>query len=357
MKHWLARLHAAIFSWRHWSTEEFLALVLVLFVFTTPAAAAMRFEQRSLYMQSARPGATTSYTISFRYMSPQDIGSVDMLFCKSPIPYEPCEVPAGLDLSGATLTNQTGETGYSIVSNTTGHIILGRTAAPITNPSSSYTFTGIVNPTDTAKAFSIRLKSLGSSNGSGPQVDFGSVRGQVTNSVVLETQVPPMLMFCVAGEVNDDCTETNENYFADMGDLSPTTTLTAQSQMSVGTNASGGFAITANGNPMSAGTSVIDGISSPAASRPGTNQFGINLVANNQPLVGLDPQGPFANAMASPGYGTPNYYKYVPGDTIAYSPNVSLMKKFTVSYIVNVSNSLRAGVYSTTINYIASGRF
>jgi hypothetical protein len=33
------------------------------------------------------------------------------------------------------------------------------------------------------------------------------------------------------------------------------------------------------------------------------------------------------------------------------------MKKFTVSYVVNSSDNLKAGVYTTTITYIASGRF
>ena len=33
------------------------------------------------------------------------------------------------------------------------------------------------------------------------------------------------------------------------------------------------------------------------------------------------------------------------------------MKKFTVSYILNASPDLRAGVYSTTVTFIASGRF
>jgi hypothetical protein len=142
-----------------------------------------------------------------------------------------------------------------------------------------------------------------------------------------------------------------------MGELAADSTLIAYSQMAVGTNATGGFAITANGSSMSAGTKVIDPISTPTPSQQGTNQFGINLVENNDPAVGSDPVGPFANAVASADYGIPNQYKYVSGDVVAYSPNVSLMKKFTVSYIVNSSPSLKAGVYTTTMTYIASGRF
>lgn len=334
-------------------------MVIAVFVIASPVVGATRFTERGLYMQSARAGVTTSYTVSFSYMTPQPVGSVDMLFCYNPIPYEACVTPTGLDVSGATLSNQTGETGFAISTHSTNHIVLTRPPTMISGPgsASSYTFTGITNPSDMSQAFSIRLRSHSSTDATGPQIDFGSVRGQVTNDIVIETQVPPMLIFCLAEVVADNCSDTNDNYYTDMGDLAPNATLTAQSQMAVGTNASSGFVITANGDPPAAGTNVINGLATPTQSRLGTNQFGINLVANNTPVVGSDPEGTWTNAIPSIGYDTPNYYKYVPGDEVAFSPNVSLMKKFTVSYVLNSSENLRPGVYTTTITFIASGRF
>jgi hypothetical protein len=216
---------------------------------------------------------------------------------------------------------------------------------------------GIKNPTDTSQAFSIRMKSLTSIDGTGPLVDFGSVRGQVQAGIEIQTQVPPMLIFCAAQHVDDNCAGTDETYYRDMGTLSPTDTLTAQSQMAVGTNASQGFVVTANGPPMAAGTSVINSPTLPTPSEPGTNQFGINLVENTVPQVGGDPEGTWANAVPSADYAQANKYKFVSGDVVAYSPNVSLMRKFTVSYILNSNKDLRAGVYTTTITLIASGRF
>lgn len=334
-------------------------MLLMVFVITMPAGATTRLQDRGLFMYSSAPGATTDYKVAFTYMTPESIGSVDMLFCNNPIPYEPCVTPTGLDVSHATLSDQTGETGFSILSQNTNHIILTRPSTMISGATapSTYTLSGIKNPTDTTQAFSIRLKTLDAENGTGPQVDFGSVRGQVTTGIELQTQVPPMLLFCAAQEVADNCTSTSDTYYSDMGRLSPKSTLTAQSQMAVGTNATGGFAITVTGDSLTAGTSVINPSATPTASQPGTNQFGINLVENTSPAVGEDPQGTWLNALPTSGYGTPNKYKFVSGDVIASSPNVSLMKKFTVSYIVNSAPSLRAGVYSTTITYIASGRF
>ncbi|MBH2007584.1 hypothetical protein I8H83_03205 [Candidatus Saccharibacteria bacterium] len=356
MQHKLFRFHVHIYPWMYPWLELF-ALVLALFVFVFPASADMRFQERSLYIRNNEPGVTTDYTVSFRYMSPQAVGSVDMLFCNDPIPYHPCVPPAGLDVSGAVLNDQLGETGFAISVRSPNHLVLSRLSAPITDAMSSYTFTNIRNPTATEPAFSIRLRSHTTTDASGPQVDFGSVRGQIQSGVILQTQVPPMLIFCLAEEVEYNCGETNDNYYTDMGDLSPQDTLLAQSQMAVGTNASGGFAITANGGPPAAGASVINGLTSPTESRPGTNQFGINLVQNASPAVGKNPEGEWANAVANADYSQPNRYKYVSGDVIAYSPNVSLMKKFTVSYILNSSPSLRPGIYTTSINYVASGRF
>jgi hypothetical protein len=281
-----------------------------------------------------------------------------MLFCIDPIPYMPCDPPAGLDVSQATLSSQTGETGFTIASQTTNHIVLTRNpSVPLTSGVSSYTLSGVVNPTDIGHSFAIRLASYESTDASGPLINGGAVTGQVTNAIVIQTQVPPMLIFCFSRAVEYNCTGTDDTYYTDMGTLSSTQTLTAESQMAVGTNATQGFVITANGGPPAAGTNVIPGTSVPAPSTKGTNQFGINLVANTAPIVGSDPEGTWANAIASPDYGVPNEYKYVPGDVVAYSPNVSLMKKFTVSYILNSSENLHPGVYSTTITFVASGRF
>lgn len=339
-------------------TEFFLLALLAMSLNgASPVLAEMRMQDRSLYMNSARAGDTTAYTVSMRFMSPQAVGSVDMLFCVDPIPYHACVTPAGLDVSDATLVSQVGESGFSILSKSENHIVLTRPSSMIQAAPSSYVFDNIVNPTDINQSFSIRLRSHGSTDGSGPQIDFGSIKGQVTRDITVQAQVPPMLIFCVAQQVQDNCTDTNRVNYTDMGQLSATSTLLAQSQMAVGTNASGGFSITANGGPLSAGTNIIGSPAVPTLSQQGINQFGLNLVANDMPTIGSDPEGLWANALASPDYSLPNHYKYVSGDVVAYSPNVSLMKKFTVSYILNSSEDLRAGVYTTTITYVASGRF
>jgi hypothetical protein len=285
------------------------------------------------------------------------IGSVDLLFCIDPIPHHECVPPPGLDVSNANLVSQTGETGFSISHKDPNHIVLARSPDAISTNGSSYQFNNIKNPSNTDISFSIRLRTHQSSDGTGVQVDYGSVKGQVTSGIGIETQVPPMLIFCVAEIVSDNCTSTNSNYYKDLGVLDSESTLTAQSQMAVGTNATGGFTIMVLGAPMSAGTNVIDSPTEPTPSTPGLDQFGINLVANDSPNIGINPEGEWANAVPTAEYSTPNMFKFEPGTILAYSPNVSLMKKFTVSYIVNSSDDLNPGVYTTTLTYVATGRF
>lgn len=352
-------LHPQVSYWRTIGPEIFIVLTLVLLMLVPQAgAAALRFQERSLYMNSTTPGAETFYKVSFRYMSALPVGSVDMLFCVDPIPYHACVPPEGLDVSQADLVTQTGEGDFSIRSKSSNRIVISRAAGTIpVNNESSYTFDNIINPTDTTQSFSVRLKSHSTFDASGPQIDFGSIKGQVLEGIMIETQVPPMLIFCLAETVEDNCTDTSDNYYRDMGQIDESNTVSAQSQMAVGTNASRGFAITAHAPPVSAGIHQIDSLTEPTESAPGKDQFGINLVENSQPLVGSNPEGVWANAIVAPGYDEPNKFKFVSGDVVAYSPNVSLMKKFTVSYIMNASPSLRAGVYSTTVTYIASGRF
>ncbi len=332
-------------------------LVGVFNLFTSDAEAAMRLQERSLYMNSSQVGATTFYKISFRYVSPDPVGSVELLFCQHPISYFPCDAPTGINVSGAILSDQVGETSFTITQRSSNRLVLSRTAGVPTDHKSTYTLENIINPTSFDDAFAVRLRTFSSTDATGPQVDFGSIRGAATEGVEIATQVPPMLIFCFAEEVEYNCVETNNVHYVDLGELRPDATLVAQSQMAVGTNASGGFAITAVAAPMSAGTKVIKSLDKPSVSRAGENQFGINLVANTDPQIGNAPEGSWTNAVVSDGYDQPNMFKLDSGDVVASSPNVSLMKKFTVSYVVNSSEVLKAGIYTTTVNFIASGRF
>jgi len=353
----LKRLSVGLLPHRLVMAQTVLLLLCSFVIFTAQASAVIRFTNRSLFIYDINPGATTKYTISLTYTTQTSIGSMDIKFCYDPIPYMPCVVPTGLDVSNATLSNQTGETGYTIQSQTANEIVLTRAPGVVGQTPSSYTFDNIVNPIDTANSFAARLSDYASTDASGPVVDVGSVVNQTTEPIVLETQVPPTLVFCVAQRVSVDCKLRIGGNVKNLGTLDATNALTTTSQMAVGTNASNGFAITANGPSMEAGTNVIDPLDVPTVSAPGNSQFGINLVQNTSPALGSDPDGDSTNAVVATGYDNPNEFMYHDGDLVAMAPNVSLVRRYTVTYIVNVPPNLRPGVYTTTITYICTGRF
>jgi hypothetical protein len=338
--------------------EVALSLIAVVVVTTMPTSAVIRFQHRSLMINSSLPGAVTTYTLSMQYVTQIPIGSVDMLFCIDPIPQDPCVPPPGLDVSQAVLSSQTGETGFNISQRTSNHLVLSRNpSVPVADTQSTYVFENIRNPNYTEHSYSIRLADFASTDATGTVVDLGSVVTQANDSIELETQVPPILVFCLAQGVSADCSSINGGNYTDFGNLDPNNTLATQSQMGIGTNASAGYVVTVNGASMASGTSIIPALAEPTPSKPRTNQFGINLVANDDPQVGKNPDGASLNAVAAPEYSQPNKYLFRDGDVIASAPNVSLIRRFTVSYIVNADPDLKAGVYTTTVTFICSGRF
>ncbi|HSD56003.1 MAG TPA: hypothetical protein VLA92_02520, partial [Candidatus Saccharimonadales bacterium] len=56
-------------------------------------------------------------------------------------------------------------------------------------------------------------------------------------------------------------------------------------------------------------------------------------------------------------YSIPNRYAFANGDTIATSPDVTDTRKFTVSYIANVTPSQPPGIYTATLTYICTPTF
>ena len=157
-------------------------------------------------------------------------------------------------------------------------------------------------------------------------------------------EYPPGLSFAV-----------NEN-FAPLGTLTTAGAATNETTFSVSTNAVDGYAVSVAGSTLtSISGSHINALSDPANSDPGTEQFGINLVANSTPSVGDDPDGGIGQAAS--GYSDINKFKYVSGSTVATASTYSKNTDFTISYLANISNQTVAGGYSTNITLIATAQF
>lgn len=113
---------------------------------------------------------------------------------------------------------------------------------------------------------------------------------------------------------------------------------------------SDGYTLQVVGAPPKYGNHTLSTPTTPTTSTPGTEQFGINATANTTPSVGADPtqvpSGQYSFGKVNDDYKIQNKFKYISGDTVARSDSESGRTDYTISMIVNVSNSTPAGHYT-----------
>ncbi|MBT9169470.1 MAG: hypothetical protein DDT19_02830 [Syntrophomonadaceae bacterium] len=142
-----------------------------------------------------------------------------------------------------------------------------------------------------------------------------------------------------------------------LGTLSPTAVRTGSHTILVGTNATSGVAVTYSGRTLTSGVHTITALSAGGTSTVGTEQFGINAVANTIPAVGAACSGTAPIAAAATGYATANNFRFVSGETIISSTGPINNTTCTISYIANITAVTEAGSYSTALTYVATATF
>lgn len=313
---------------------------------------------RNISVSSGQPGISTTHTYNFTFGSTSVVGSIVFRYCENtPVYGQTCDPPVGLDLSGAVLSSQSGNTGFSIdtLNSNANTIVLTRTPGSSVAVASSYVFDSIVNPTNAPHSEFIQISTHASTNGSGARIDEGSVAYAVNTTIDVSAYVPPFLNFCVGVSVALDCTSTVGNSI-DLGTISKTAANSATSQFSTATNDPSGYVVYALGNTMTSGNNIIPALAAPLPNVAGSSQFGLNLRSNTSPSVGQDPFG-VGTGLPTLNYNFPNFYTYNSGDSLASSTLSSDYTRMTVSYLVNAAGPQPPGVYSTTITYLATVSF
>ncbi len=153
------------------------------------------------------------------------------------------------------------------------------------------------------------------------------------------TSATPLLEVAVNGGVYD------------MGNLDSGVTGAVTASFTVRNYLSSGYVVVLSGtsptDPVSGHS--LTALSSASTSQPGTEQFGVNLVNNGNPNIGSDPaqvpDSTYSFGTPVSGYDTPNYFKFVDGDTIAMSPKSSGQTNYALSIIANVARETPAGQY------------
>lgn len=135
---------------------------------------------------------------------------------------------------------------------------------------------------------------------------------------------------------------------SDLGDLAANHTATSTTQISISNTQGTGYIVQIAGDPPKFGDHILKPLVTPTASIPGAEQFGINLVNNTTPNAGADPiQVPAGTVFgqAASGYNTPDLFKYVEDDVIAQGVSKAGRTDYTITMIINISNTTPAGRY------------
>lgn len=148
----------------------------------------------------------------------------------------------------------------------------------------------------------------------------------------------------------------------DLGTLTTSSAKTGSATFTVRTYLASGYVVRTASDPPQNGSYTMAGMASTAPSSPGTEQFGINLVANTSPTnIGANPvqipDSSFSFGQVATGYDTANQYKYVKGDTIAFSNKSSGTTEYTMTYLANIKSTTPGGIYAMAHNLVATSTF
>lgn len=137
---------------------------------------------------------------------------------------------------------------------------------------------------------------------------------------------------------------------SNLGVLDTEHTATKTTTIKIRNYLSNGYLLQITGDPPKYAGHLLATPSTPTAAAAGTEQFGINAVANTSPALGADPvqvpSGKFSFGLVNDNYAMANKFMYQSGDVVAHSATASGETDYTISMIVNVSNATPAGHYS-----------
>lgn len=148
-------------------------------------------------------------------------------------------------------------------------------------------------------------------------------------------------------------------FTSNFGSFSAAAPATATATFSISNYTAYGYVVQIAGDTLKNGTHSIDPLSSATASQTGTDQFGMNLVANTSPnSVGSNPiYEIFGIGTVAPNYGSPNQFRFVSGETIATASKSSGKTTYTITYLANVDTLTPGGQYSTHHTLIVTGTY
>lgn len=347
---------------------------------------------RSITMSSSADGTLTAgqnvtYDVQFDLGSNQTTGSIAVQFCSnSPIIGDSCTAPTGFDVDAATEATG-GSNDLSGFTKDATETVVNRFVAAVDTPAADVigdtvhiTLSGVDNPDGANGTFYARVFTYATSDGTGASTDAGGIALSTAAQITVTSKVQERLVFCVyTTGAGNDCTGKSGTAIA-LGDtngvLDPAGPyVDKNAKFSITTNASGNAVVRVKGATLTTGAYTIDAIGgTPATSALGTEQFGLCVYESagsglTEDAVydggaGAECAGTTQSAGTGTvgGNGTADFAFDTASTTSTYGDAIATKaagaySTGTLATIGNISNTTEAGIYTTTLTFIATGTY
>ncbi len=356
---------------------------------------------RSVQMSSSKQADTAvTYTVTFTTATAGTIKSMVFDFCQnSPIINDTCTAPSGFSVgtptvSGFFINAVSQAAGWTFASANTNRTLTFTNAtgvAVLANQVITFNLTTATNPNNTNTTFYSRILTYPNSagadsaatypatgSGGGPGVgnafDAGGVAMSTTNQINITSKVQERLTFCVYTGATCAAGGNAVNLGDTNGVLDPAGPYVDKTTTyDVSTNATGGATLRLKGDTLKNGAFSINAAGASAvASSAGTEQFGLcNYQSSGSGLTTVSPYNNASCSTTSQSAGT-GTTGGVGSAQFAFDTNASTGTLSTygqsfatkaagttstgkIAFLGNISSTTQAGIYTTTLTFIATG--
>jgi len=386
----------------------FLLTILAPLMLLETASAYGQVQLRSVELSNSVVSATNvTYNVSFEPSTTANIGGIDVDFCSNdPIIGDSCTAPTGFSLTASPAITQ--PTGFSTANGTYAgtsngaHNLLFLTDPTNNTPSStsnpiSFTITNVTNPS-TLGTFYARILTYDTqadanayTSGSVPStgiLDAGGAALSTVQAITITSKVQEVITFCVYTVTFDpgDCSAAtgtavalgnNHGVLSTAGPFVDNTT-----KYDIQTNALHNVTIRFTGTVPTSGSNVIEAstnsgmgatATSAYASASNSPQFGLCTWAAGGTTANLTPSAPYndsnchsttesATTGTPGGTGGANFGFNIANASSTYGDVLATeapgaYAQGEIAFIGNISNTTVAGIYQTTLTFIATGQY
>lgn len=362
-----------------------LAAAGLLPMFMNSAMAASQVTNRQIQMSSSKTSDTgVTYNVTFTPATTETHPDVIVDFCSNdPIIGDSCTATVGTDVPDFTSSAATGWTVTQVGGSTWRGVKLTTTTVSFTSGTPvTITITGVKNPSNTGTFYGRILDyatggaGTNTSASPGTYVDYGGIALSTAALINVTAKVQEQLSFCVY--TTGGCGTNNGVTLGNTQGVLSTTlpSVDKNTFFDVQTNAQGKAVVNVKGNTLTSGANTIAALSTAHVYTAGSSQFGLcdyesagstldvstNVYNGNNgsapgTLCSGTTQGQASgNDHAALFYLGSNATSGTYGDTIATDSSGGTATG-NVVFMGSTSTSQTAGIYTTSMMFIATGTF